>query len=161
MQLYYRTKAGATFYSQPVYAGDATISFDGGAPANGLIFAVICNTDYVFSEEARTSRFDYKLKLGTGARQAADVNLRWFNWEDTIVDPSLSTDDVFAKVSQFEIYPNPAESSSLLNLKFRYDNQTDYDLKISNISCQAVYTKLNCESDEQIPLSNLSEGLYF
>lgn len=52
LQLCYRTKEGKTIYSQPVYAGDCTISFGQGQPANGVIFAVICNSDYIFQGES-------------------------------------------------------------------------------------------------------------
>lgn len=162
MQLCYRTPTGDKFYSQPVYGGDCTISLDGGAPANGVVFAVVCNTDYIYEgESTRTAKFNYKIKLGDGAIQTADVNLNWFDWKENIVDGSLSTKDTFSAVSQFEIYPNPTEKSSSMNIKFRNGNPTDYDLQISNINGQTVYTKLNCKPSQSIPVLSLSKGLYF
>ncbi|WMI65221.1 T9SS type A sorting domain-containing protein [Aestuariibaculum sp. YM273] len=161
IQLCYRTKEGATFYSQPVYAGDCTISFDQGAPANGVIFAVVCNTDYVYSEEARTNKFNYKLKLGTGAIQAASTDLRWFNWEETIVDNSLSTNKGVSILSRFDLYPNPTEKSGFFNIKFKTETSSNFDVQISNINGQSIYVKENCNISEQISTSNLSKGIYF
>tara|TARA_R110002049_G_scaffold38978_6_gene120447 strand:- start:36988 stop:39570 length:2583 start_codon:yes stop_codon:yes gene_type:complete len=161
MQLCYRTKAGATFYGQPTYAGDATISFADGQPANGVIFAVICNSDYIYEgESTRTTKFNYKLKLGEGAIQAAGVDKRWFDWKVDISE-ELSTNDVLMSDSNFMIYPNPTQSDSVIHIKPTTNNITNYNLEILNLNGQVIYKKDNCESDEKLSLSKLSKGIYF
>lgn len=161
LQLCYRTKTGDTFYSQPVYAGECTISFNEGLPANGVVFAVVCNTDYVYSEKGRTSKFNYKLKLGTGAIQAASTDLRWFNWEETIVDNSLSNTKAVKTLSKFEIFPNPTDKSEFFNINLKEENNATFNVEIFNVNGQTVFIRTDCSPSDQIPTSNLSKGLYF
>ena len=161
MQLCYRTKEGATFYSQPTYAGDGTISFDQGVPANGVIFAVVVNSDYIYEgESTRTAKFDYKLKLGEGAVRTADVNKNWFDWRATITD-NLATTDFSSKTSKFVVYPNPSTNASSIRIKLLETNPSEFDLKILNINGQVIYKKDKCNSEEQFSSSKLSKGIYF
>lgn len=85
-QLCYRTKNGETIYSQFVTSGECTLNLD-KAPANGVVFAVICNTDYIYKgEETRTAHFDYRLKLGKGATKTANIYQKWYDWTAETVD---------------------------------------------------------------------------
>ncbi|MFI1773476.1 T9SS type A sorting domain-containing protein [Thalassobellus citreus] len=162
VQLCYRTKAGDTFYSQPSYAGNCSISFDGGQPANGVIFAVICNSDYIYEgETTRTTKFNYKLKLGEGAVYAAGIHKNWWDWKATITDTPLSTNDFSENTSNFIIYPNPSKKSSLINIKLENVNITNYSLKVINLNGQVLYNKENCKKHEQFSTSKLAKGIYF
>ena len=85
-QLCYRTKEGETIYSQFVTNGECTLNLD-KTPANNVVFAVICNTDYIYKgEETRKAHFDYRLKLGKGVTKTADVYQKWFDWKCEIID---------------------------------------------------------------------------
>ncbi|MEN3324456.1 T9SS type A sorting domain-containing protein [Mariniflexile soesokkakense] len=161
MRLCYRTKAGAAFYSKPTYAGDATISFAEGQPANGVIFAVIANSDYIYEgESTRTSKFNYKLKLGSGAIQTAGVDKNWFDWKVDISEP-LSTNDFSSNASSFTIYPNPTQNGSAINIKLQNNTITNYNVEVLSLNGQVLYKKDNCKSDEQLSSSKLSKGIYF
>jgi len=90
-QLCYRTSDGRTFYSQPVKDfGKMVLNWDASnAPANGVIFIVPCNTDYIFTGDAqRKKHWDYRIKFGRGAYAVADIYQKWYFYERTITDPT-------------------------------------------------------------------------
>jgi hypothetical protein len=77
-QLTYRAEDGTTVYSQPVAGGPCRLRLD-KVPANGVVFAVAANTDYLYLGEAtRKARFDYRLKLTAGLTGAADPTQKWY-----------------------------------------------------------------------------------
>jgi hypothetical protein len=79
LQLCYRATDGTPVYGTPVSSGTATLRLD-KAPANGVVIAVICNTDYKYLGEAtRKAHYDYRLKPETGVTGAADVNKKWYD----------------------------------------------------------------------------------
>lgn len=86
--LCYRTKDGRCFYSHPVHCG--TISIDlSEKPANGVVFCVVVNTDYIYTGDAqRKHHWDYRIRLGQNAWQVADVYQKWYMYEQSIKDPS-------------------------------------------------------------------------
>lgn len=85
-QLCYRTKDGKCYYSQPVQCGTLSINLS-QQPANGVVFCVVANTDYVYmGEEQRKHHWDYRIKLGQGALACADPYQKWSLYEENIVD---------------------------------------------------------------------------
>jgi hypothetical protein len=79
-QICYRSADGRAVYSIPVFRGDCSLRLD-PAPANGVVFAVICNTDYIYEGEAtRRAHSSYQLRLLEGVTGAADVNQKWYDW---------------------------------------------------------------------------------
>lgn len=92
-QLCYRTKDGQCYYSQPVLCGKMELNWDEtSAPANNVVFCVVANTDYIYTGESqRKHHYDYRIKLGEGAKAVADPYLRWFLWESTITDDNYVT----------------------------------------------------------------------
>jgi len=77
-QLAYRTTTGKPIYSEFVSSGNCTLKLD-SPPANGVIIAVITNTDYAYKGEAtRTAKYDYKLGLVTGVTGVASINTKWY-----------------------------------------------------------------------------------
>ncbi len=92
-QLCYRTKDGRAFYSQPVRCGSMILKWDSSnAPANGIVFAVPCNTDYIYTGDAqRKHHWDYRLKLGKGAVGPASIRKKWYFYEQTITDEEFLT----------------------------------------------------------------------
>ncbi len=92
-QLCYRTKDGQCFYSQPVLCGKMELHWDSStAPANGVVFAVPCNTDYIYTgDEQRKHKWDYRLKMGEGAYAPASTKIRWYFYEQDLVDQGFET----------------------------------------------------------------------
>ncbi len=92
-QLAYRTKDGRRFYSQPVLCGKLQMNWtEEDAPANGVVFCVVANTDYIYVNDAtRKKHYDYRLKLGDGAAAFASKDIRWYFYERTLVDQEYVT----------------------------------------------------------------------
>lgn len=79
MRLCYRATDGTPVYGTPVSSGTATLRLD-KPPANSVVIAVICNTDYKYLGEAtRKAHYDYRLKPVTGVTAAASVNTKWYD----------------------------------------------------------------------------------
>ena len=78
-QLVYRTTTGTPVYSQYVSSGTCTLRLDNAA-ANGVVIAVITNTDYTYNGDAtRKKKYDYRLQLVSGISGTADIHTKWFN----------------------------------------------------------------------------------
>ena len=85
--LCYRTKSGECYYSHPVHCGTMTIDIS-KKPANGVIFCVVANTDYIYTGDAqRKHHWDYRIRLGKNAYQVASTNQKWYFYNQTIKDP--------------------------------------------------------------------------
>lgn len=79
LQLAYRTADGVPVYSAPVTSGSATLRLD-KAPVNGVVIAVVVNTDYKYLGDAtRKAKFDYRLVPETGVTGAAEINKKWYD----------------------------------------------------------------------------------
>ena len=86
--LCYRSKEGLCYYGHPVNCGTMTISLE-GKPANGVVFCVVANTDYIYTgDEQRKHHWDYRLKFVKNANQIADTYQRWYFYEQNIKDPN-------------------------------------------------------------------------
>ena len=78
-QLCYRASDGTPVYGAPVSSGACSLRLD-KTPIQGVIIAVICNTDYKYlGDSTRKKHYDYRLKMGTGVTGPADINTRWYN----------------------------------------------------------------------------------
>jgi hypothetical protein len=77
-QLCYRTADGTTVYGTPFNKGDYTMVFDQYIPVDNIVFAVVCNLDYVYTGTIRTNHYDYRLKLSENAK-AANIYKRYFS----------------------------------------------------------------------------------
>lgn len=160
-QLCYRTKEGKTVYSPIVYGGDCTISFDEGIPANKVVFAVVCNTDYIYrGEETRTTKYRYRLKLGEGAVSTASVDKNWWDWTATISDLTTSTKTIDNPSQGIIIFPNPSANGTPVNIYFKDKLPRNSVLKVSTLSGQNIYTKALQDEIEQIPAGTLAGGMY-
>jgi hypothetical protein len=69
-QLCYRTADGTTVYGEPFYDGSFTMKLDENVPVDNIVFAVVCNLDYVFTSTIRKNHYDYRLKLSKNAKEA-------------------------------------------------------------------------------------------
>ncbi|MCR4809441.1 MAG: hypothetical protein K5896_06245 [Prevotella sp.] len=85
--LCYRTKQGKLYYSQPVEGEGEVLMQLQDVPANNVVIAVVCNTDYIYQgEETRKQHFDYRLKMGKNIYQPAKAQLKWYNYRSVIRD---------------------------------------------------------------------------
>jgi len=105
LQLCYRASDGSPVYGVPVNSGTSTLRLD-KPPANNVVFAVICNTDYKYlGEETRKAHYDYRLKPAAGVTGAADINTKWYDVKLTyttgIQDKATKTAEKTA--SRFEL----------------------------------------------------------
>lgn len=79
LQLCYRAADGVPYYSVPVTSGSATLRLD-KAPVNGVVIAVVTNTDYKYLGDAtRKAKFDYRLVPETGVTGAAETTKKWYD----------------------------------------------------------------------------------
>ena len=80
-------------YSQPVTCGKMKLTWDDNdAPANGVVFVVVANTDYIYTgEEQRKKHWDYRIKLGDGAYQVASKDVKWYFYEQQLEDETFTT----------------------------------------------------------------------
>lgn len=93
-QLAYRSKRGKVYYSQPVQgAGEVSMELT-DVPANNVIIAVVCNTDYIYKGEAtRKAHYDYRLKMVENAYQPASSNYKWYNYRGLVIDKNFDKND--------------------------------------------------------------------
>jgi len=104
-QLCYRTRDGQTVYGLPVYGGECSIRLD-VRPANGVVFAVITSTEYIYKgEETRKAHYDYRIELIEGVKSTADVSKKWFDWTRVL---ATGISDNFEVIDDIVLYPNPA-----------------------------------------------------
>ncbi|MCR5132100.1 MAG: hypothetical protein K6C10_11655 [Prevotella sp.] len=109
-QLCFRTRRGRTYYSQPIEGeGDVVMKLQ-DVPANNVVFAVVCNTDYIYQGDAtRKQHFDYRLKMGENVYMPGKAQLKWYDYKSTIKDQDFITaiekPTEVAKAAEFRIEP--------------------------------------------------------
>ena len=161
-QLCYRTKAGEIVYSQLVFAGDCTLRLD-KVPANGVVFAVICNTDYVYKgEETRKAHFDYRLKLVNGVERTASIYQKWYDWTSDIVETTTSLQPTeISNGNEALIYPNPIDHiNGELNIKFKSEVTDPITVKITDMRSHVVYNNVVNNGSKINTTGFLKEGVY-
>ena len=88
--LCYRTKRGRIYYSHPVKGEGDVIMQLKEQPANNVVIAVVCNTDYIYKgEETRKQHFDYRLCMGENIYQPAKAQLKWYDYRAVIRDTAF------------------------------------------------------------------------
>jgi len=142
LQLCYRTASGEVVYSQPVYGGECVLKLE-KQPANGVVIAVICNTNYIYKgEETRKAHYDYRLQLIKGATRTANIYLKWYNWTNVISDPETSGANSW-NYSNFKsiLYPNPIEIGQPINIEFSEKPKELVTVEIINPLGQKIYSQ--------------------
>lgn len=161
-QLCYRTKEGETVYGQPVFGGDCVLRLD-LKPANNVVFAVICNTNYKYEGEAtRKAHYDYRLKLVKGVERAASIYVKWYEWTKEL-DDIISTESSNAiNYNDIKVFPNPIDSDrNVINIEFNKRLKEPVDLEIRNIQGRLFY-KNSVSNNIEIDTSGLpGRGIYF
>ena len=161
-QLCYRATDGTAVYSKPVSGGNCSLKLD-KPPANGVVIAVICNTDYIYKgEETRKSHFDYRLQFVQGVAGKADIYLKWYNYENTIIDdvrfPNIDNRNDQSGVN---IYPNPVTNGTV-NIEFSDELSGPRLIRILNMQGQVLYT-VRTQNSDRLTISTeplLNDGVY-
>ncbi|MCK9208639.1 MAG: T9SS type A sorting domain-containing protein [Salinivirgaceae bacterium] len=158
--LCYRDTTGKPIYSQPVYGGDCTLKLE-TPPGNGVVIAVIANTDYIYKgEETRKAHYDYRLQLGEGVIGVANTKTKWYNWKNMDNYIGIDTEKA-ASTSGSVIYPNPLNTNADLNIAFENTPGQVTQVQICNLMGQVIYNAST--TDKKLTISNnglLSKGVY-
>ncbi len=169
-QMCYRTARGVAYYSQPVACGKMELHWTRDtAPANGVVFVVPCNTDYIYEgEEQRKKHWDYRIKLGDGALAPASHRIKWYFYEQTLVDEAFETgiEDVQVDDSQPDSSPNiriisgALKAGHQIQLDLNGINPNDVVAHLVGVSGVMIDEQTVSEAGTiQLP-SNLNRGMY-
>jgi hypothetical protein len=168
-QLCYRTKSGKSYYSQPVHCGTMTIDIT-DKPANGVVFCVVANTDYIYTGDAqRKKHWDYRIKLGEGALATASKDCRWYFYERTITDQEFVTDIEEVEIGNTEmpkyngvrLMSSVVKSGDRVQVDLNGADASNINVRIVGLSGVAVESgKLEADGTYTIP-AGLRKGLYF
>ncbi|MBQ9665854.1 MAG: T9SS type A sorting domain-containing protein [Bacteroidaceae bacterium] len=171
--LCYRTKSGECYYSQPVSCGKMRIDLT-KKPANGVIFCVVVNTDYRYEGDAqRKHHWDYRIRLGENALAIADTHLKWFFYENNIVDKSFDEAEAVG-IEDVKQEPTVANSeraqvkilSSVLSsgntIQLQLDGVEASDVKVHIVGLSGIVVdNAQLQGNFYTLPSNLHHGLYF
>ena len=161
-QLCYRTKDGETVYSQPVYGGNCVLLLD-KKPASNVVFAVVCNTDYIYKgESTRTAHFDYRLQLVKGVARAASIYVKWYDWTKEQQDIITAVQDYHTDNLETRIFPNPIDrNDGILNFDFKNPVKDPISIEISNYQGQLIYRNSVKNDFSMNTTGMLKQGIYF
>lgn len=183
-QLVYRTTNGTPVYSQYVSSGPCSLKLT-LPPASGVVIAVITNTDYLYAGEAtRTTKFDYRLRMGTGVTGPAGIQTKWYNaaklvtgLEDNQSTPGInwanycshsqspgetSTLNNILDEHHFHMYPNPVVADQN-ELSICLAHPTSETTTFSIWTEEGIKVAEGTTSDPvyKITTQHLKKGLYF
>ena len=166
--LCYRTKQGKIYYSYPVEGeGDVVMQLQ-AQPANNVVIAVVCNTDYIYKgEETRKLHFDYRLKMGDNIYQPAKAQLKWYNYRATVRDQDFVTGIEGLKVegddrAEFAIEPmtTVVGRGERLPLHLKAASQWQVPVRLytygGKLVCQQSFMR---DGDFMVP-ANILPGMY-
>jgi hypothetical protein len=164
----YRDTNGIQVYGEPVDSGNCSLYLE-SPPANGVVIAVICNTDYIYEGEVtRKAHFDYRIVPGRGIDSTAHIHKRWYAWDDNPandVPPVIVSSGEDRETSpiqgraDFLIFPNPA--ADMVNLKIDHADGRSRRIDIIDIQGQVLYSEMFSEDEISIPLGGtLEKGIY-
>jgi len=182
-QLVYKNTSGVAVYSQYVSSGNCSLRLD-TPPANGVVIAVITNTDYIYNgESTRTAHFDYRLQLVTGVTGTASTTTKWYKWNtlgaaqasargnsnsigEIGVDWSKycthKVDDVKHRIGKekFQMYPNPVSQGRTLALEFINTDSEETVITVLTTDGKKVYQKSTSDKNLLIDSKEFEKGFY-
>ncbi|TNF38653.1 MAG: T9SS type A sorting domain-containing protein [Bacteroidetes bacterium] len=158
-QLCYRSSDGEAIYGNPVYGGECSLRLE-KAPANGVVFAVICNTDYIYKgEETRTAHHDYRLQLVEGVTGAADINTKWYQWDRELGSSTAVVD--LTRPGAMMVYPNPVRRDESIVICPEEETALPVSVEIWNLSGVLIHRE-TLASGGSVEMSGVpAAGLYF
>lgn len=170
-QMCYRTRDGRTFYSQPVHCGKMKLTWNSSnKPANGVVFVVPCNTDYIYTgDEQRKKHWDYRIKLGEGAIAPASTMIKWYMYEQTLVDeefvtgveaPQIAEAGISAEDAQIRILSGALHSGQQIRFDLAGVNPADITAHLVGVSGVVIEQQpMGVDATIQLP-SNVRRGMY-
>ena len=167
-QLAYRSKRGKVYYSQPVQgAGEVTIELT-DVPANNVIIAVVCNTDYIYKGEAtRKAHYDYRLKMMDNAYQPASSNYKWYNYRGLIVDKNFDKNDYVsvdpieeAVKFGFTTDKQVVKAGETLNISFTGASQWMVQVRMFAMNGRNVYNQSLLRNGAYYIPADVEPGMY-
>jgi hypothetical protein len=155
-QLCYRTRSGTIVYSKVVNGGDCTLKLT-SLPANNVVIAVICNTDYIYEgDTTRKKHFDYRLQKVKGVTTVAQYNAKWYSWTTTI---AVDVETPKASVAPLK-FKNPVRQGEDLELVFDQPLTAPTEILIRNLYGQVVFRQ-QVDNSTTLPIGRkLIPGLY-
>jgi hypothetical protein len=155
-QLCYRTRSGTIVYSKIVNGGDCTLKLT-SLPANNVVIAVICNTDYIYEgDTTRKKHFDYRLQKVKGVTTVAQYTAKWYDWTKTIA-VDVETPKVATAPLKFK---NPIQQGEDLTLVFDQPLTATTEIVIRNLYGQVVFREQVDNSTTLRTGQKLNPGLY-
>lgn len=164
--LCYRTRQGHVYYSRPVEGeGDVVMKLQ-EQPANGVVIAVVCNTDYIYrGEQTRKKHFDYRLRMGRNIYQPAKAQLKWYSYKTIIRDTEFLNgieDTQVLESARFAIKParTLVRRGERLPIHIAAASQLQVPVRLFNTNGQMVYSQsFMRDGDYEIPF-NIAPGIY-
>ena len=165
--LCYRTKRGRIYYSQPVNGEGDVIMKLKEEPANNVVIAVVCNTDYIYKgEETRKKHFDYRLKMGENMYQPAKAQLKWYDYRATIRDKEFvdGIEDVTVVVpsAKFTIIPERTvvNRGERVPLRIAAASRLQVPVRLFNQNGQMVYSQSFMRDGDYMIPADIVPGIY-
>ena len=165
--LCYRTKRGRIYYSQPVSGDGDVIMKLKEEPANNVVIAVVCNTDYIYKgEETRKKHFDYRLKMGENMYQPAKAQLKWYDYRATIRDKEFvdGIEDITAVApsAKFTLIPERTVVSrgERVPLRIAAASQLQVLVRLFNQNGQMVYSQSFMRDGDYLIPADIVPGIY-
>ena len=165
--LCYRTKRGRIYYSQPVDGEGDVIMKLKEEPANNVVIAVVCNTDYIYKgEETRKKHFDYRLKMGENMYQPAKAQLKWYDYRATIRDKEFvdGIEDVTVVVpsAKFTIIPERTvvNRGERVPLRIAAASRLQVPVRLFNQNGQMVYSQSFMRDGDYMIPADIVPGIY-
>ena len=136
-------------------------------PANNVVIAVVCNTDYIYrGEQTRKQHFDYRLKMLDNIYQPAKAQLKWYNYRSNIRDTEfingIESVTETEPSARFSITParNVVRRGESVPLRITAAQQLQVQVRLYNTAGQPVYAQSFLrDGDFQVP-SNIVPGVY-
>lgn len=125
-------------------------------PTSDMVLYYKCNEGMAYYDNWLT----YQFIDATGNGHAGDMyNMNRFgscsNWVDSVPNATLSVDTFENTAVSLNVYPNPATNSVKINGLRAAENYTIYN------TLGALVKKGNIANNEEIDITNLTNGLYF
>ncbi len=161
-QLCYRATDGSVVYSEPVLSGECSLKLE-KQPANNVVTAVICNTDYIYEgEQTRKAHFDYRLQLVEGVKERGHWNVRWYQWDKKLTNLPLPVSTAVDAISEssIHIYPNPVAKGDAIQIELMGKDNVTAQVKVFSINGQLVYETQSNAEKLNISSQSLERGAY-
>ena len=169
--LCYRTAEGKIFYSQP-FSGrrnrDVEVSMlMPEAPANGVVLALVINTDYIYQgEQTRKAHHNYHIRMGQNVWKPASPNYKWYKYAEAIKDSSFDytgiEETMDDKAAGFALRPvaNVVRAGDLLPISIIGADRLQVPVQILSSAGAVVYQQsFMRDGDLEVPAS-LRPGIY-